>query len=70
MNRVFLGEASTCAQCERVLWDGALAYCGSTKGPDCLALCNGGFECVTLCEACLRSLLGRLPDAQVARARL
>jgi hypothetical protein len=70
MDRVFLGEASTCAECERVLWDGEPAYCGSTRGPDCVDLCNGGSECVTLCGACLRGLVSPLPNATLGRVDL
>jgi hypothetical protein len=57
MEQVFLGEDSSCAECERVLWGGEPAYCGSTRRPDCLTRCNGGLGCVTLCEACFRRLL-------------
>ncbi len=57
MERVFLGEDGSCAECERVLWEGEPVYCGSTREPDCVTLCNGGFGCVTVCAACLQSLL-------------
>ena len=61
MERVFLGEDCACAECERVLWEGEPAYCGSTRAPDCVTLCKGGFGCVTLCAACLRILLSESP---------
>jgi hypothetical protein len=57
MERVLLGEDSTCTECERVLWHGEPARCASTRAPDCLTLCNRGLECAVLCEARLRRLL-------------
>jgi hypothetical protein len=64
MERVVLGEDGTCVECERVLWHGEPAHCGSTRGPECMATgCNGGSECVTVCDACLRRLADLRPMA-------